>query len=283
MNDKSLALEPGLYVTATPIGNLGDMTFRAVETMKAADVILCEDTRQTGKLCAAYGISTPRQPYHEHNAERARPEILEKLRAGGRICLVSDAGTPLIADPGYKLVADARSEGLNVFPVPGACAAIAGLSVSGAATDRFTFAGFAPSKSGARHKFFENIIGLTGTVIFYESANRLGASLTDLADLAGPDRTVNIARELTKIHETFYVGRVDELARAICENPVKGEVVVILHPAAVTETSDRELTEFLSEALENMSVREAAATAAETLKVPRKRAYDAALGLKKPQ
>ena len=166
MSDDTVPLKPGLYVTATPIGNLGDMTYRAVEVMTRAELILCEDTRQTAKLCAAYDIRTPRTAYQDHNAARVRPDIIARLENGAAICLVSDAGTPLIADPGYKLVRDARAAGIDVFPVPGPSAVIAALSASGAPSDRFTFGGFAPVKTGARATFFEAFAHAPGVLIF---------------------------------------------------------------------------------------------------------------------
>ncbi len=280
MSNENLPLKPGLYVTATPIGNLGDMTYRAVEVMKSADLILCEDTRQTAKLCAAYDIRTSRTAYQDHNAARVRPEILDRLTNGAAICLVSDAGTPLIADPGFKLVREAREAGIDVFPVPGPSALIAALSASGAPSDRFTFGGFAPAKAGARQKFLEEFASAQGVLIFYETGNRLGDSLAAMAEALG-ERDAIIARELTKIHETFHRGALTALAAEYANAPPKGEIVVLVFPKTATAVGDVEIDEFLASALTNLSVKEAAAAAAEKLGVPRRLAYERALSLRK--
>ena len=279
MSDATKILKPGLYVTATPIGNLGDITFRAVETLKAADLILCEDTRQTAKLCAAYGIATPRAAYHDHNAARMRPEIMKKLQDGAAICLVSDAGTPLISDPGYKLVRAARDEGIDVFPVPGPAAAIAALSAAGAPSDVFHFAGFLPPKAGARDKALAALAAVDATLIFYESGPRLSASLSAMAAALG-DRHAVVARELTKIHEEFREGRLEALAVDYDAAPPKGEIVVPIFPPEEEAAAPEALDAFLVRALHEMSVKDAAAEAAEALGVPRKLAYQRALDLK---
>ena len=273
------ALEPGLYVTATPIGNLGDITYRAVATMKAADLILCEDTRHTGALCAAYDIRTPRAPYHEHNGEAVRPGILKRLGAGEAICLVSDAGTPLISDPGFKLVQEARAAGLGVFALPGPCAAIAALSVAGAPTDRFYFAGFPPAKSGQRTAFLKNLTGIDASLVFYEAPGRLTASLAAIDDVL-PGRTVRVARELTKKFETIHEGLPGELIEFFDQTPPRGEIVVVVGPPD-TDAIPVDLDGFLTTALAQMSVRDAAAAAADALGIPKKDAYDAALRLAK--
>lgn len=278
--NKSLRPEPGLYVTATPIGNLGDMTFRAVEILKGADLILCEDTRQTAKLCSAYGIETPRAPYHDHNAAAARPGILKKLQEGAAIALVSDAGTPLISDPGYKLVRAARDAGVKVFPIPGASAAIAALSAAGAPSDHFFFAGFLPAKAGARAKALAGLARMEATLIFYETAPRLAGSLAAMAGALGP-RQAAVAREITKIHEEFREGSLDELAQHYETAPTKGEIVVVVYPPEAAEAAgEADIDEFLVRALASMSVKEAAGAAADALAVPRKEAYARALALK---
>lgn len=279
MTSSAIRPEPGLYVTATPIGNLKDMTYRAVEVMRAADLILCEDTRQTAKLCAAYGIETRRAPYHDHNAAKVRPGILRQLKEGAVICLVSDAGTPLISDPGYKLVREARRGGVAVYPVPGASAAIAALSAAGAPSDQFYFAGFLPPKQGARKRMLENLKSVAVTLVFYETASRVVGALTDMAALLG-ERNAVIARELTKLHETFHEGTLSGLAAAFETSPPKGEIVVIVHPAEAAGPDAEDLDAFLTKALQTMRVREAAGAAAETLGVPRKDAYARALALK---
>lgn len=279
MAQQDIAPEPGLYVTATPIGNLGDMTHRAAAIMRKADLILCEDTRQTAKLCAAYGIETPRAPYHDHNAARARPGIIKKLQDGAVICLVSDAGTPLISDPGYKLVREARDAGIRVFPVPGANAAIAALSAAGAPSDRFFFAGFAPHKAGARAKMLAGLAAIEATLIFYESPAKLAGTLEAMAQAFG-DRRAIVAREITKLHEEFCEGRLASLAESYAEAPPKGEIVIIVFPPEARAADQDEIDHFLSDSLKSMSVKEAAAAAADLFAVPRKDAYARALTLK---
>ncbi|WP_425410593.1 16S rRNA (cytidine(1402)-2'-O)-methyltransferase [Hyphococcus sp.] len=279
MTDDPLRPEPGLYVTATPIGNLKDMTYRAVEIMKGADLILCEDTRQTAKLCAAYGVETRRAPYHDHNAARVRPGILKQLAEGAVICLVSDAGTPLISDPGYKLVRAARDAGAAVFPIPGASAAIAALCAAGAPSDQFHFAGFAPQKPGARAKFLEKLSTVDATLIFYETAPRLAESLRALSEHLG-DRKAVVAREITKMHEAFHEGSLSEMAARFADAPVKGEIVIVVHPPERGEADEAEIDDFLKNALQTMRVRDAAAAAADALGVSRNDAYARALVLK---
>lgn len=279
MVDTGITLEPGLYVTATPIGNLGDITYRAVEALKAADLILCEDTRQTAKLCAAYGVKTPRSPYHEHNAERVRPGIIKKLQDGAAICLVTDAGTPLISDPGYKLVREARDAGVHVSPLPGASAFVAALSAAGAPSDQFLFAGFPPSKSGARDKLLNSLKDTNATLIFYETGPRLTASLRAMAAVFG-ERQGAVARELTKIHEDIREDSLSALADRYERAPAKGEIVVLVYPSEPAEASEADIDAFLSVALNDMSVKDAAAAAAEALGVSRSAAYTRALRLK---
>ncbi|MEM8772114.1 MAG: 16S rRNA (cytidine(1402)-2'-O)-methyltransferase [Pseudomonadota bacterium] len=274
-----LDLKPGLYVTATPIGNLGDITYRAVDILKNADLILCEDTRQTAKLCAAYGVKTPRRAYHDHNGAQVRPEILDRLSGGERICLVSDAGTPLIADPGYKLVSEARDRGVSVFPVPGPSALTAALSAAGAPTDRFVFAGFPPQKSAGRKTYFKTFKTAPGSLVFYESGPRLAASLADMAAVYG-GRKATVARELTKLHEEFVTNNLEDLAGDYRENPPKGEIVIIVFPLAETEADADTLDAFLQERLAAMGVKEAATEAAAALGVARRDAYSRALQLK---
>ncbi|MEM9618578.1 MAG: 16S rRNA (cytidine(1402)-2'-O)-methyltransferase [Pseudomonadota bacterium] len=282
MVDTTITLEPGLYVTATPIGNLGDITYRAVAALKAADLILCEDTRQTAKLCAAYGIQTARSAYHDHNAERARPGIIKKLQDGAAICLVSDAGTPLISDPGYKLVREARDAGVSVVPLPGPSALIAGLSAAGAPSDQFYFAGFPPSKSGAREKFLKSLSGINATLLFYETGPRLTPSLEAMTTAYG-DRRATVARELTKIHEEIREGVLSELAKHYESSPAKGELMILVYPAEEAPATPEDLDAFLFCALQEMSVKDAASTAAQTLGVSRSSAYARALQLKDNQ
>ena len=280
MTEPNIALKPGLYVTATPIGNLGDITYRAVRALKAADLILCEDTRQTARLCAAYGIETPLAPYHDHNAERVRPGVIKKLQDGARICLVSDAGTPLIADPGYKLVRAARDAGAGVYPLPGPSAALAALSAAGAPSDRFSFAGFPPPKQAARRAMFEGLKAADGVLIFYETAPRLAASLDAMAAVFG-DRRAVVARELTKMYESFREGTLSDLAEHYRAAPVKGEIVILVSPPDAQPIGEEALDDFLKEALQEMSIKDAAAAAAEAFGVKRGAAYARALKIRK--
>lgn len=275
----SLAVEPGLYVTATPIGNLGDITYRAVNTLKSADLILCEDTRQTAKLCAAYSIETQRSPYHDHNAARVRPGIIKKLQDGAAICLVSDAGTPLISDPGFKLVRDAREAGIAVFPIPGPAAAIAALSAAGAPSDQFFFAGFLPAKSSAREKALSAFAAIQATLIFYETGPRLAASLATMVLTLG-DRRAVIARELTKMYEEYSADKMSALSERYETAAPKGEIVIIVFPPDKTAVTTAELDDFLNHALLGMSVKEAVAQAVTKLGVARNEAYARALDLK---
>ena len=273
-------LEPGLYVAATPIGNLGDVTFRVIAALKGADRVLCEDTRQTGKLLAAYDIKTPMSPYHDHNADRVRPGIIEALKAGACFVLVSDAGTPLISDPGAKLVRAARDAGVRVFPLPGPSAVIAALSAAGVMTDRFLFAGFPPAKAEARRAFFAGLAGIKSTLVFYESPQRLGASLAAMAEAFGARRAA-VARELTKIYEEFVENDLPALAERYKAEAPKGEIVVIVDPPAEEcAAAPEDIDAFLEAALKTQSLKEAAAAAADAFKLPRKEAYARALALK---
>lgn len=273
-------LPPGLYVAATPIGNLKDITHRVVEALTLADKILCEDTRQTAKLLAAYGVTTPMSPYHDHNADRVRPGIIEALKDGARFVLVSDAGTPLISDPGAKLVRDARAAGVPVIPLPGPSAFVAALSAAGVMTDRFLFAGFPPPKAEARRGFFAELAGVKATLVFYESPQRLGDSLAAMAAVFGARRAV-VARELTKIYEEFVEGTLPELAARYGADTPKGEIVVIVDPPTEEKAAaPEEIDAFLAAAMKTQSLKEAAAAAADAFGIARKEAYARALALK---
>ncbi len=208
------APEPGLYVVATPIGNLGDVSLRALETLAAADVVACEDTRVTAVLLRHFGIETPLFAYHDHNAARQRPKLLDALAGGKVVALVSDAGTPLISDPGYKLVKEARAAGHAVVPVPGASALLAGLVASGLPTDAFLFAGFLPPKSAARRTRLGELKAVPATLVFYETGPRLAAALADMAEVLSGERPATVARELTKAFETVRTGTLRSLAEA---------------------------------------------------------------------
>lgn len=272
--------EAGLYVTATPIGNIGDLTFRAERLLAMADVIACEDTRVTAKLLSRYGITTPTVAYHDHNATKVRPKLLRRLAEGQVVALVSDAGTPLISDPGYRLVAEALDAGFHVTTLPGASSLLAALAVAGLPTDRFMFVGFLPPKSAARKRALAELGDIRATLVVMESARRLAASLADMAAVLG-DRDAVVARELTKLHEDVRRGTLTALADAYARSgPPKGELVVVIgpppdRPAATAAEVDAALTA----ALRTMSVREAVATVAGATGMPRRQVYRRALDL----
>ncbi len=275
-----MTLDSGLYVTATPIGNLKDITLRALEVLRGADFILCEDTRVTGKLCQAHDIKPPLKRYDDHNGAEMRPFVLEQLREGAAIALVSDAGTPLISDPGYKLIREARDAGLKIHTVPGASALTAALSISGAPTDRFTFAGFLPSKTVSRRNALAEMKDTPGTLVFYETGPRLAGTLKDIAAVLG-ERTCAIARELTKLHEEVREGEVTELADDYEQGTIpKGEIVLIIHPAEKKEITEDEVKAILLELLSDHSLKDAAQLAANDTGWPRKAVYSIALELK---
>ena len=269
-------LLPGLHIVATPIGNLGDLSPRAAATLRDADLILAEDTRVTGRLLAHIGAKVPMARYDDYTNDAQRQRIVGRLGSEA-IALVSDAGTPLISDPGYKLVRAAREAGHKVHTVPGPSAAIAALTLAALPTDRFLFAGFLPSKARARSEAIAELADLRATLVFYESGPRLGDALAALAEkLVG--RNAAVAREITKLHEECVTGTLTELACRYAEAPPKGEIVIVVEPPAeIAQASDEELDAALDEALERLSPSRAAAEVAERLKVPRKRAYARAL------
>ncbi|MFI4935119.1 MAG: 16S rRNA (cytidine(1402)-2'-O)-methyltransferase [Caulobacterales bacterium] len=272
-------LASGLYLVATPIGNLRDITLRALDVLAAADLVLAEDTRVTGKLLSVYGLAKRLERYDDHAAARTLPKALAALAGGGRVALVSDAGTPLISDPGYRLVTAALAQSAAVFPIPGASAALAALSVAGLPTDRFLFAGFPPPKTAGRRAFFAELAPARATLIFFEGASRLGASLADMATVFGP-RPAAVARELTKLHETLVRGSLAELAADPALAAPKGEVVVVVGPGeeAAAQAGDAEAA--LAEALTRLSPAEAAREVAAALGLPRRDLYRQALALK---
>lgn len=276
-------LPAGLYIVATPIGNLGDLSPRAKETLAGVDLVACEDTRVTAKLLTANLIKKPLQAYHEHNGRAVRPKLLEKLSGGARIALVSDAGTPLISDPGFKLVAESQDAGVMVTSIPGPCAAITALSLAGLPTDRFLFMGFPPNKTGARQSWFETEAKTRATLVFYESARRLPDSLRDAA-AALPAREAAVCRELTKKFEETRRGSLEDLASHYAqEGAPKGEVVVMIGPPAgkedASETTEMDAEALLVAALKHMSVKSAAAFVAEITGVKKKELYSRALEL----
>jgi 16S rRNA (cytidine1402-2'-O)-methyltransferase len=270
----------GLYVVATPIGNLGDMTLRGIATLARSDVIYAEDTRHSRILLSHYGIGQRSLPYHEHNAERTRPAIVEGLRLGKRIALVSDAGTPLISDPGYKLVRDVLAAGYEVVALPGPSAVLAALVSAGLPTNAFPFAGFLPAKAGQRRSRIAELKDVAATLVLFESASRLSATLSELADILGARQGV-VARELTKLHEEVRRGALADLAQWALASPAKGEMVIVVGPAPDGEpVSDDVLRDEIAGLLATMSVRDAARVVADRVGVPRGRVYDIALAVK---
>ncbi len=272
-------IPPGLHVVATPIGNLGDISFRALATLAAADAIVAEDTRVTKTLLAHYGIATPLVAYHEHNAAVMRPHLLARLTGGAALALVSDAGTPLISDPGFKLVADALSQNIAVVSVPGASAVLAALVVAGLPTDRFFFEGFLPQKSAARRGRIAELSAIPGTLVFFESPRRVAETLNDLAAVLGP-RDAAIARELTKYFETVCRGLLPDLASIVsAEPPPKGEIVVLVGPPGAEPPVQPDLDARLGKALEAHSVKDAAAVVSAETGQPRRKVYARAIEL----
>ena len=229
-------LAPGLYLVATPIGNLEDITLRAIRILKQADLIACEDTRQTQKLLNHFGIATPTISYHEHNEAARAAELIEKLKQGARIAIVTDAGTPGISDPGFRLASLAIENGIAVIPIPGPAALVAALIASGLPTDSFSFRGFLPPKSGARRRELEQVRNSERIEIFYEAPHRICETLEDLIALLGPTRQIVIARELTKIHEEFFRGTAAEVLETLKQRDgIKGEIVLLIGPAVAGE------------------------------------------------
>jgi 16S rRNA (cytidine1402-2'-O)-methyltransferase len=271
-------LPPGLYVVATPIGNLADLSPRAAETLRGADRILAEDKRVSARLLARAGAKAPMAVYHDHSSEAERDAIVARL-ATEAIALISDAGTPLISDPGYKLVRAARAAGRSVHTVPGPCAAIAALTLAGLPTDRFLFLGFLPPKAKARGDSIAEVAAVRATLLLYESGPRLGGTLAALAAQLGP-RDAAIAREISKLHEECVTGTLPELADRYAATAPRGEIVIVVGPPAASEpASEIDLDSALGEALARLSPSRAAAEVADRLGVPRKRAYARALEL----
>jgi 16S rRNA (cytidine1402-2'-O)-methyltransferase len=277
------SLSPGLYLIATPIGNLRDVTIRALETLASVDVIYCEDTRITSRLLSRYGIAKPLKPYHDHNAAKVRPAILGALHKGARIALASDAGTPLISDPGYKLVIEAINQAIHVEMLPGPSAAIVALALSGFPLDRFFFAGFLPTRSPARSRVLDELKTVPAALIFFEAAGRLEDTLQDLSRLM-PDRRVAIARELTKLHEEVLRGTPNELIALLRQRDnLVGEITLVLEPPPAktpSDVQDQDIEAALLEALQKNSSAKAASLVAKRFGVPRKKAYDMVLVLK---
>jgi len=273
--------EGGLYLVATPIGNLGDISLRALELLAAADLIACEDTRVTRKLTERYGIKTPLMAYHEHNAGEARPKLLARLADGQAIALVSDAGTPLISDPGYKLVRETVEAGHNVTALPGASAVLGALSLAGLPTDRFFFEGFLPPKQAGRQKRIAELGVIPATLVLFESGPRLAAALADLASGLGP-RAAAVCRELTKLHEEVRRGDLTTLAQDYAEGAeTRGEIVIVIAPPTGDETTAGDIDELLRSALARVSVKDAVGEVALATGRPRREVYQRALDIEK--
>ena len=271
-------LAPGLYIVATPIGNLGDLSPRAAAILTAANLIAVEDSRVTAKLLQHIGIKRPMLPYHDHNADKVRPGLIARM-ATEAIALVSDAGTPLISDPGYKLVRDARAAGHNIVTIPGPSAVIAALTLSGLPTDRFLFAGFLPPKAKARADMLAEFKALRATLVFYETGPRLSAMLADVAAVLG-NREAAVAREITKAYEECVTGSLEELSARYADAPPKGEIVVIVGPPGEAEAASADDIEAaLQEAMKTASPAQAAGAVARALGADRKALYARALEL----
>jgi len=269
----------GLYLVATPIGNLGDVSLRGLEVLAAADAIACEDTRVTRKLAERYGIATPLTPYHEHNAAEARPKILARISRGEAVALVSDAGTPLISDPGYKLVRAVQDAGHTVTAIPGASSVLAALSVAGLPTDRFFFEGFLPPKQAARQKRIATLAAVPATLVMFESGPRLAATLADLAAGLGP-RVAAICRELTKLHEEVRRGDLTSLARDYDAGAeTRGEIVIVIARPEETDAAGVDVDNMLRRALSRVSLKDAVGEVALASGRPKREVYQRALEL----
>jgi 16S rRNA (cytidine1402-2'-O)-methyltransferase len=277
------ALSPGLYLVATPIGNASDITLRALHVLRHADAVFAEDTRVTLKLLALHGLNRPLHSYREHNADSAEEAILRELMEGRAVALVSDAGTPLISDPGQRLVESVAAKGIPVIPIPGPSAALAALTASGIATGTFLFHGFLPARATERRRAIRDVERVPATLIFFEAPSRLAEALADLAALLGP-RPAAVARELTKLHEEIRRGTLEELAAAYENAEVKGEIAIVVGPpeASTTVATAEALDAQLIEALKRHPVKDAAAIVAAALGLPRREVYARALDLKKP-
>jgi 16S rRNA (cytidine1402-2'-O)-methyltransferase len=274
------SIAPGLYLVATPIGNLGDIGLRALAVLAAADVIACEDTRVSRRLIEYYGVATPLTPYHEHNAAEARPKLLARLAAGEAVALISDAGTPLISDPGYKLAREVNAAGHPVTAIPGASSVLAALSLSGLPTDRFFFDGFLPAKDAARQKRIKELARIPATLVLFETGPRIAGALADLAGELGP-REAAVCRELTKLHEEIRRQPLDTLAQAYANNAeIRGEFVIVVAPPIEEAVEAQDLDAMLRQALKRTSVKEAVGEVASATGASRRDVYQRALALK---
>lgn len=270
-------LPSGLYLVATPIGNLADITLRAISILQRADIVYCEDTRHSAKLLQHFAIHATTRPLHDHNEDSERGRVLRDLEAGKRIALISDAGTPLISDPGFKLVRDCAAAGHAVHCIPGPSSVITAIAGSGLPTDAFFFAGFLPPKQAARRARLSDLKSVPGTLIFFEAPQRTADTLSDMAELLG-SRDAVMARELTKLHEEIARGSLQALGAAVKLRDLKGEIVLVVGPATAVEATDADIGARLEAALQSMSLKDAAKAVADALGVPKSRVYD--LGLK---
>jgi 16S rRNA (cytidine1402-2'-O)-methyltransferase len=274
-------LEPALYLVATPIGNLGDITLRALETLAGADVLACEDTRVTRVLLDRYGIHNRPYAYHEHNADEVGPRLMQALEAGKSVALVSDAGTPLVSDPGYRLAQSAIEAGHRVVPIPGASAPLAALVGSGLPNDAFLFAGFLPTRDKARRDRLAEFAAAPATLMFFESPHRIAAALVAAADVLGGDRLASVCRELTKTYEEFRRGTLAELSAHYADvDNVKGEIVLVIGPPPERPVEQAEVDTMLADLSKTLPTAKAAAKAARLTGLPRKELYQRLLDMK---
>jgi 16S rRNA (cytidine1402-2'-O)-methyltransferase len=273
-------LPGGLYLVATPIGNLGDISLRALAVLARADVICCEDTRHSRTLLAHFAIDRPLRAYHEHNADAERPRILARLAEGRVVALISDAGTPLVSDPGFRLVRDCIVAGHSVTSLPGASSVMNAVTLAGLPTDQFHFAGFLPSREGQRRTRLAELGAIPATLVLFEAPNRLAASMADIVEVLGGGRQVAVARELTKRFEEVRRGTAAEVAAWAAEEPARGEIVILVAPPAIHEATDVEIEAALAAHVPEMGLKEAVKAVAGRLGVPRSRAYDIGLKLK---
>ncbi|KNG94952.1 16S rRNA (cytidine(1402)-2'-O)-methyltransferase [Pseudaestuariivita atlantica] len=276
-------LQPGLYLISTPIGNARDITLRAMDTLAGADVLAAEDTRTLRRLMEIHGIALNGRKivaYHDHNAQSARPGLMKALAEGRSVAYASDAGTPLVADPGFGLVRSAREEGYSVTAVPGASAALAALTVAGLPTDRFLFQGFLPAKSGARRAVLTDLSAIHATLVIYESPHRIAATLDDAVTVLGPDRQAALCRELTKKFEETRLGSLADLARSVADDPPRGEIVLLIEPAPDTAPEPGDVDDDIRELLGSMTLKEAVARVAGMHGLKRRDVYQRALALR---
>ncbi len=272
-------VEPGLYIAATPIGNLGDVTIRVLETLVNCDIVACEDTRVTAKLLRHFGIVTKTIAYHEHNAVTVGPKLLDEIEAGKSVVLVSDAGTPIVSDPGFRLVEEAQTRNVPIIALPGPTAPVTALVTSGLPAETWLFGGFLPSKQGARRKRLEELKHVPATLIFFESPNRTAKALADMANVLGEERQGAVARELTKLHEEIMRGTLGELSSELASRNLKGEVVLLAAPPGKSAAPEN-VEELLTDLLKTMPVREAAAEAADLTGQSKRELYQMALKIR---